>query len=829
MEPDGDDLPLLITSVEHIPLKPIQPKPIKLESIQLKPALVVNSASTRELIYHALTTVLLPIGIQFEFEIERRQQAQGLSQDLNQTTLQLPEADLSTLEYCLWVHCHSPKSLDCQLLAEPLAKTLRGIDLEGFQTAIVQCSHLSTRSSTVVHNPVADWRLRIDLTPPTVRLKSWARWGDVQAITQLLNFALSPANIQVSAVLKNLTLQIFCTFKHPSLAKSLVKTPAKTPAKKAVLDAIAPLLIELSPQGIQGATIHGVQSQPDITRQINQPPVWMHWLDLPALGDPKFSPTPIILAGRGDEEALNFILERLLNPDLEQCFALGGIDISLLRRDHLLHVMSEAPICPIQSQVATTVIKVIKQLRLPDISGVRVHGRISGQSISIWTYGIDFDRPPLALPPVTIEHPVIAKPSVIEISFEQKISKYLLSTGIWKPQLPMDKTSQLVYQPSFRWQPALLPILIGVSLAIVGDVGIRIALATTHVQLDAPKTTSQLSFNNPMLEQQLAQYQLRCLQRGVPDILIVGSSRALRGIDPAVLHHSLIDRGYSNPQVYNFGINGATAQVVDLILRQLLTPQQLPKLVIWADGSRAFNSGRADRTYETIATSDRYRQLALMSGISNNNSSLFQAQSSFQNTYQAIDTAVDHRLDQVSLAYHHRDLVKTWLQARVPVIKQFSSQHHAATNMDLIASISDRDIDADGFLPLELKFDPSTYYQKYTRVAGDSDGDYTNFQLGGSQDRALHQTIDFLATRNIPLIFVDMPLSDIYLDDFRRQREVLFKQYMQSLMDTHQLTLIELDGLLNNQYDRFSDPSHLNQFGASDVSRYLVKTGKIHW
>jgi hypothetical protein len=821
MESAGNDLPLLLTLIEPSPAQPIL----------LEPILVQTSDSAHQLISHALTTTLQPIGVQFEFEIERQQRPQVLSQDqdLDQTTLQSPDTDLSTLEYCLWVRCHSSKSLDCQLLSEPLAKALRSIDLPGFQTAIVQYSYLSTRSTTVVGNLVADWRLRIDLTPPIVRLRNWARWGDVQAITQLLNFALLPVNIQVSAALKNLTLQIFCTFKHPPSAETPPKSPAKTPPKKVVLDTIAPLLIGLSPQGIQGATIHGVQFQPDITRQIDTPPVWMHWLDLPALGDPVFSPTPIILAGRGDEDALSFILERLLNPDLEQCLDLGGIEIFLLRRDHLLHVMSEAPICPIQSQVATTVIKVIKQLKLPDIRGVRVHGRISGQSISIWTYGIDFDRSPLALPPVTIKHPVITKPPVAEISFEQKISEYLLSTGIWKPQIPMEKTNQLAYQPSFRWQPSVLPILIGVSLAIVSDVGIRLVLATSNVQLDTPATTSQLSFNNPMLEQQLAQYQLRCLQHGVPDILIVGSSRALRGIDPAVLQQSLADQGYSSPQVYNFGINGATAQVVDLILRQLLTPQQLPKLVIWADGSRAFNSGRADRTYETIATSDRYRQLALMSGMSNNDSPLFQAQSSFQNGYQTIDTAVDQQLDQVSLAYHHRDLVKTWLQARVPAIGQFSNQQATSTNIDSLTSISDRDIDANGFLPLELKFDPSTYYQKYTRVTGDSDSDYTNFQLRGNQDRALHQTIDFLATRNIPLIFVDMPLSDIYLDDFRRQQEVLFKQYMQSFVNAKQLTLIELDGLLNNQYDRFSDPSHLNQFGASDVSRYLVKTGKIHW
>lgn len=173
--------------------------------------------------------------------------------------------------------------------------------------------------------------------------------------------------------------------------------------------------------------------------------------------------------------------------------------------------------------------------------------------------------------------------------------------------------------------------MVGLGLATIGDLAIKFAL---EARLTGNYTTSlQLSFNNSLLEQKLAQYQLRCLQHGVPDMLVVGSSRALRGINPQVLRRSLIDRGYRNPQIYNFGINGATAQVVDSILRQLLTPQQLPKLVIWADGARAFNSGRIDRTYETIASSDRYRQLALMSGIKNDNSSLLQAQSAVQNTY----------------------------------------------------------------------------------------------------------------------------------------------------------------------------------------------------
>jgi hypothetical protein len=800
---------------------------------------IVDPAPQQQRIFQALTQVLTPLGVRFEFSIQQLPQTVAFDADSAQTMFQSPDLSRDSLEYRLLVRCHSPKSLECQLLAEPLARVLRSIQLEHFTEAIVKFGRSivgvaseNEHRDVAKSSQVADWRLKIDLTPPAIRLRSWARWGDVQAITHLLNDALSPEGVQVSTTLKNLTLQVFCTL--------IDAESARFPAKKIVIDTIAPLLISLTPQGIQGATIHGLPSILDPYSQTEEPPVWIHWLDLPALGDPKFSPTPIVLAGRGDREALSFILERLLNPDLEQVFELGGINLSVLVHQRLLHVMSEAPNCPIQSQVATTVVKVIKQLRWPGIRGVRVHGRRAGQSISLWTAGVDFDtaQPLLAPPPSATPRspqPAAVKTPSTKVDRQQQIAAALVATGIWKPQLNLVNSHQLAYQPRFQWQPSLLLLLVGLGLTIAGDFAIKVALASKQIAPESTATvTPQLSFNNPLLEQKLAQYQLRCLQHGVPDVLIVGSSRALRGVDPEMLRRGAIERGYRNPKLYNFGINGATAQVVDLILRQLLTSQQLPKLVIWADGARAFNSGRIDRTYEAIALSDRYRQLALMSGLNNTNSPLFQAQSSIRDLSHAVDTTIDSQLAKVSPAYYHRDRIKTWLQSQVPL--GMSSLDRANSNLldpsinsEILPSGKSPEIDFDGFLPLEVQFEPITYYQKYTKVTGDSDGDYANFQLLGSQDRALHQTIDLLASHQIPLIFVNMPLTDIYLDKYRSHNEASFKQYMQQLMDSHQLTFVDLDGVFNTRHDLFSDPSHLNQFGAIEVSKYLAKNPKIRW
>ncbi len=778
-----------------------------LPRIELNPIVSDPNGDEKYKIDRALAQVLNPVGVKFQSSIQRHPQVQDLeghsAEDSENTLLQSPDSFFQDLEYRLWVTCSAQKSLDYQLLAEPLAKSLRSLDLQKFQDAVIQFSKSGAQ--------VTDWRLRIDLSPPTIMLRDWARWGDVQAITKLLNFALAPVDMQVSAVLKNLTLHIFCKLKSPQ--------SAKFPAKKIALDLIAPLLIELTPQGIQGATIYGLKSQ------VAESPIWTHWLDLPALGDPTFSPTPLTLAARGDLDAIDFVLQRFLNPDLEQCFEVGGIKLSLLSRRRLLHVMSEAPVCPLQSQVAAPVIKILTQLALPGIRGVRVHGRVAGQSKPLWTYGVDFDRGQLVLPPAAPEQGFLPDPSVTKIGVAQRIGQYLAATRIWQPQLTAVKTSQLVHQPKFQWRASLLLPLIGLGLAIGTDLGLTTFMTDAQLIAASPSTASQLSFNNPLLEQKLAQYQVEWVQHGAPDVLIVGSSRALRGISPAVLRRSL---GVADLKIYNFGINGATAQVVDLVLRQLLTTQQLPKLVIWADGARAFNSGRADRTYETIALSDRYRQLALMSGIGNHSSSILQAQSSFKNSYQAIDSAVDLQLAQVSPVYHHRDRLKTWLQAQVPLVSQIVDSSSGMIS-DLNPMTSEPQIDADGFLPLDVKFDPATYYQTHPQVNGDSDVDYANFQLLGSQDQAFQQVTNLLSTHQIPLVFVNIPVSDVYLDKFRQEREAMFKKYMEQFVKLDRLIFVDLDGLLNTQYDRFSDPSHLNQVGASEVSRHLAQTTIIPW
>jgi len=273
------------------------------------------------------------------------------------------------------------------------------------------------------------------------------------------------------------------------------------------------------------------------------------------------------------------------------------------------------------------------------------------------------------------------------------------------------------------------------------------------------------SFNSQRLDEQLQLYAAHLRQYGVPDVLIVGSSRSLQGVDPGVLQQALVAQGYPELRIYNFGINGATARVIDLLLQRILTPEQLPRLILWADGSRAFNSGRADVTYNGIVASDGYKML---------------------------ETGVQPIAGQ----------------AVSPIVT---------------------DLQPTGFLAVSTRFDPATYYRQHPRVAGRYDTNYIPFRLEGEQTAATIALAEFAQAQQITLVFVNLPLSRDYLDSTRQQYEQQFRRHMQQLAAREEFIFRDLSQRWQTQNGYFADPSHLNQYGAEAVSRQLAIDPAIPW
>lgn len=297
------------------------------------------------------------------------------------------------------------------------------------------------------------------------------------------------------------------------------------------------------------------------------------------------------------------------------------------------------------------------------------------------------------------------------------------------------------------------------------------------------------SFNSARLDQELQLYLQYLRTHGKPDILIMGSSRSLQGIDPAALEAGLAER-YPGLKVYNFGINGATAQVMNLLVQDILTPEQLPRLIIWGDGSRAFNSGRPDLTYQQIVASAGYQRV--IKG----------------------DRPIPSRTTD-------------WeIPTFVTTTNKSLADSAAAAAEAPIAS----DLTFQGFQVVTEQYDPNTYFQRHPWVSGRYDNNYYNFSLRGGQTDATVSVAKFARQHGITLVFVNLPLTQDHLDSVRRSYEIEFQQHMWHLAAREQFMFRDLSQqpeLIKNQY--FADPSHINQQGARAIALHLANDQTIPW
>ncbi|MBD2464504.1 DUF1574 domain-containing protein [Oscillatoria sp. FACHB-1407] len=807
----------------------------------------------------------------------------------------------------LWIVCESLYSPDPVAIGEPMARQLRDLELDDFRDAVI-CIQVTGEAEP-------DWLLRVDLTPPVEMLRERARWGDVGAIARLLRHALSDRDIQLStSTLRDATLHLSCCL-NPRISTT------EAPDQATVRAIIAPLLETLGPQGIQAATIYGQAIG-------EEAPAWIDWLNLPAAEHAALAEPTLTLAQQGDWDAIAFLLLCALNPDLDQQIATGGIRIQLLQREDLLHIMTDAPVCPDQQRVSSTIVKLLKRFHLPGILGIRIYGRRAGQKRPLWSYGVDWGSRNRLVPepaPEFAATDVYVADLVAQSSDEilrseltpadlrdawktfreklgQKMQMALVRSQLFAP-LPENQTlvspapeeSALSrYTPS-HYQGAKVALIwgtIGILLTFQGDrllhhlkerqsVTQVVSPPVVAVPLPetSPDTTTPISpvltdedtfieetplaeapanasalaaespfptFNSEQLDQKVALYHQLTLDSGPTDVLIVGSSRALRGVDPVVLKQELEKLGYTDVSVFNYGVNGATAQVIDLIVRRILTPDQLPRLIIWADGARAFNSSTLDVTYNGVVLSEGYRAIVQENpNLSAEETQLSETEmpgvagtegfgASLTASYQEIDGWLSDRLASMSAAHTDRDRLKAmvqqgltaWLPEPSPIVPTGEDPNDPQS----LANAGQGLIDVNGFLPLAVRFNPATYYQQYARVAGAYDSDYKDFQIEGKQAIALQNLLNYTRSHNVPVVFVNLPLTDDYLDPVRLQHEQEFRQYMLNVSLTQQgLIFRDLGEQWVDRYTYFSDPSHLNRYGAQAVSTRLAQDPMIPW
>ncbi len=476
--------------------------------------------------------------------------------------------------------------------------------------------------------------------------------------------------------------------------------------------------------------------------------------------------SPVLPSGRqfpGSQTAAAkaALLSQLWIPDLDQRLSLLCPRLMLVqnRAQLALTVESLWPLPP--EEIIPGLQAALEAARWPNLQSVQVCFRCQGEAEPRWHQA-------LALQPLV----------TVRSHRAHRSQKAGALGGISQPVQP----------PRSSWAAGLLAVVLSGGAIALLDRGLGAALATRPADHRNPG----LSTGNPLLDRKLSQ-----TEHQPADVAIVGSSRALRGLNPSLLQQTLADQGQRKLRIYNFGINGATAQVVETLVRHWIIPVQRPRLLLWLDGARAFNSGRPDQTFRAIANSSVYRQ--------------------WTQPAAAHQTAppVPFWLAW-SVAYPHRQVLLQTLSAPFRA-------HVSAAVTDVGPLLP------DGFVPVSrnwahLKTDPSIPV-----VSGDHDRDYADFRLSGEQSQALERLLQLSQQHQVALVFVNTPLSRDYLDAPRQQAEGQFRALLQTQERAGRLRFLDYAATWGDRPDYFSDPSHLNQTGATALTQALAKDPRLTW
>jgi hypothetical protein len=540
---------------------------------------------------------------------------------------------------------------------------------------------------------------------------------------------------------------------------------------------------------------------------------------------------------------------------------LSGIKINVLLKQSFLHILCEKITEISKEVIVLPVLDALRQTHPAEYwQGISVYGKIKGEKSPVWKFDVDpsaisihshvSKKPkkveeiqkirsvdPSAMPSTISSPPTIEQPTERSVNQSTELPNIKIDKGVSSsPYQVIQNFSRLRWIGSTDVQQSLegkittciagltigiaATIATGATLSQYGDSVNSISIAPKVDRANTSPASNSYNqripdYNNPSLNTKLVLIDSYMASTGeAPDVMIVGSSRALRGIDPHVLEKSLAGRGYKGISVFNMGINGSTAQVVNLQITKILTNRQLPKMIIWADGVRAFNSNREDETFDAIADSSGYAQLNQISQNSGHTKT---------KDASPLSEILSETLTKWLPAYADR------AQIRSAIVSDYNRLTMSISSKDTLIADQSLQIDPKGFASVDVRFDPQTYFRDYPYVSGEYDLDYRNFDLNGNQIEAFSAFAEFCDRHKIRLIFVNMPMHDSYLDAGRVGYEKQFRQRMQKLAKRWKITYIDFSTFLLRQPRYFSDPNHLNRWGAIEVAKKLAVNPNIPW
>jgi hypothetical protein len=292
---------------------------------------------------------------------------------------------------------------------------------------------------------------------------------------------------------------------------------------------------------------------------------------------------------------------------------------------------------------------------------------------------------------------------------------------------------------------------------------------------------------------------------GAPDVAIVGSSRARRGVTAPALKQAFAYEG-QDVRVGNFALGAAKAEETEAAVRRLLEATPPPRLVVWPVAPR-------DLTRELDPPGHWVRFLW--------------RPSDWWRARKTLGRSADRHLPEVlrneasrhSWLMRYRPFVRDLIEGsqRRPMLHMFSELIRGERDeTPMLGAVDSKHLTAAATMSRDVTPDGVKRYLGRNFTERD--------WLVSHQSRSLEGAIEALEEARVPVIFIELPTHPLMEEVQPPGTTKKFRKFMQKITKRHRVKFIRLSDL-DAEFERadFYEQSHLNYIGAQKYTRAITK------
>jgi len=277
-----------------------------------------------------------------------------------------------------------------------------------------------------------------------------------------------------------------------------------------------------------------------------------------------------------------------------------------------------------------------------------------------------------------------------------------------------------------------------------------------------------------------------------PEIMFMGSSRVLSGLNPVVAAQELEQAGLGKRAILNLAVTGSSIDLNYLILKNIIKDDKKPAMIVYGITETEFNSGRAMFDYdEYFALAERLDDFGNYSG-------------------DNLTKKVSFVLKQLLPLYRDHDILRLAFNIQFNPGDAYHKSYLSG--------------------PQQWKPDPGGYFSYYpTGVYLPPDARIKpllqNYQYQGYRLDRLHDFLKLAKARDIKVLLVNMPVLPATIAMWPGPAELAtYYKFLQEQARQFELPYLDLyQGEKFLTEADFWDSSHLNEQGAEKLTRLVTR------